>query len=60
MPLTISTQDLKLQVVLNLQLARHSEGATKAAATRLADLWASQLSDADREEIRRNEQIIGL
>lgn len=57
MPLTIGMEDIKLQVLLNIDYARHATGPMQRVAWRLAQLFATQLPTDVRRMIENNEKI---
>lgn len=51
MPVVISQSDLKTNIVILIDYARHQSGPLAVAAGKLAGLWATQLTEQGRRDL---------
>lgn len=57
MPVSITKNDMAVQIAINIDYYRHASGPMSVAALRLAQLWATQLPEEKRREIEQRENI---
>lgn len=57
MPAVVSQNDIRLQILINLDYYKHATGPQAVAALKLAQLWATQLPEEKRRDLENAHDV---